>query len=549
MFSESKFILHQNKRVLTPFGYQRIESVHKTEPLKTIKITHERGEVLVALHHTFIVDGEEVRAEDLAVGDFLETPSGLSKITKVELSGIKELYDITLDQSEFDNFWYYTNGVLSHNSGKSVTVACYAAWLFNFFKDKNIGIVANRHAQAIEFLKNIKDIYSRIPIWMMQGVVEWNKTSIANEMEMRVLTDVPSGDSFRGYSVNCLIIDECAFIRTQNWEEFADSVFPSQSALAWKKNIIISTAKGLNHFHDIVQKAKVQQMDPNSKTRLVEVKWDEVPRFDSKGNKLEPEEFKRGVIERHGRVYFEQNYGNNFMGSSETLVDPDVLKELMSEEPVEVRDNMLHVFEAPKKDHVYVMGVDAAKEGKDYFAVQILDVTDLPFRQVASANLQVNYLFMADYLYEWGAWYNTCYTVIENNEGAGQSVADNLMQTLEYPNLHFDSVKTKIPGFRTSKNSRDQILKLLKVLIDSKKLNILDETTIRELTRFELVNGKYQASTGHDDAVMALAMTLVPFIKSDNFSDYRKFLSLLKSDEMLDTKDFFELDYLCFDDF
>ena len=94
--------------------------------------------------------------------------------------------------------------MLSHNSGKSITVACYLCWLFTFFKQKNIGIVANRAAQAREFLRNTKDIYSKLPIWMTVGMTEWNKGTIANENEMRIMTDVPSSDSFRGFSVHCL---------------------------------------------------------------------------------------------------------------------------------------------------------------------------------------------------------------------------------------------------------------------------------------------------------------------------------------------------------
>lgn len=211
MFSESKWILDLNKRVRTPFGFQRIESVHKTPPLECVKIFHERGEIEVAKFHTFIVAGEEVCAADLKAGDLLEVRGGFVKVLSIENSGAKELYDITLDQSEFENYWYYSNGVLSHNSGKSVTVACYLAWLYNFGKEKrNIGIVANRGAQAREFLRNVKDILTRLPMWMTQGTLEWNKSQIANESEMRILTDVPSGDSFRGYSIHCLVVDECA---------------------------------------------------------------------------------------------------------------------------------------------------------------------------------------------------------------------------------------------------------------------------------------------------------------------------------------------------
>lgn len=549
MFVESKYILDYNRRVKTPFGYQRIEEIHKTKILKSLKFIHERGELTVAEFHTFIIDEEEFQANEMRVGDHLDTVDGKSKILEILDAGEQELYDITLDQSEFENYWYYTGGVLSHNSGKSITVACYLSWLYNFHKNLTIGIVANRVAQAREFLQNVKDIFSRLPIWLMQGTTIWNKRDIANEIGSRILTDAPSQDAFRGYTCNVLCIDECAFIKTSVWEEFADSVFPSQSALAWKKNIIISTAKGLNHFYDLVQKAKLDDMQPNSKTAFIEVHWDEVPRYDSKGNLMEPEEFKRQIIKRYGRVYFEQNYGNSFVGSSETLIAPEVLAELQHKNTIAVWDDMLRIYAEPKENHTYIMSVDAAKEGKDYFAIQVIDVTEMPFRQVAAANLQVDYLTMPDFLYEWGARFNTAHMIIENNEGAGQSIADMLVNHFEYPNIYYQDNKYKYPGFRTTKSTRDSIIRMLQILINSHKLEICDKETISEFQRFELVNDKYQASSGHDDLVMALAISIAPMTNMDNFSDFGKFLDALKSDEVLDSGAFFEIGDLAFEDF
>lgn len=705
-FVESKYIARLNKKVLTPFGYQTIEYVHKTRPMECLKITLETREIEVAKHHTFIVQNEEVLACALRVGDFLEVsnvsnvsnvsgvswgsgdkknyPPKLEIIKSIEETGVKELYDISLLQEDFENQWYYTNGILSHNSGKSITVACYLVWQFNFFKQRNIGIVANRGAQAREFLKNCKDIFTRLPLWMSVGVTEWNKTSIANELNMRILTDVPSGDSFRGYSIscihgehhievvneygsketipiaalyehlrgcsqpspseieiainndyqiltntgyqsfwgirrhldygviikfedtelkatrdhkiwsdgvfvnvgdlkigdcvdghkiidikktnileyyydpvevyngntyisegfihhNCIVVDECAFIQASKWEEFADSVFPAQGALSWKKKIIISTAKGLNHFYDLVERAKGSNIQKaltgeTDGTILVEVDWREVPRYGSDGKILEPERFKANIIKKYGKTYFEQNYGNNFSGSAETLIDSNVLDTWKPQEPIE-KWSCLKVYELPQPGHIYIMGVDAAKDGHDAFAVQVLDVTEFPFKQVASCNTQSNYLEMPELLYQWGADYNTALMIIENNEGAGQSVADTLLCHYEYPNLHFDNKKI-YPGFRTTSKSRDKIIKMMQILGNSKKLMMRDAQTIDEFMKFEKVNGKFQASAGHDDLVMAVALAISPLCDYDNFEDFGAFLRSLNNDEVIDTSTF-----------
>ena len=83
----------------------------------------------------------------------------------------------------------------------------------NFDKEKNIGIVANKAGLAREFLLNIKNIFLELPIWMKVGVESWNKSFVEFENGVRCLTDVPSQDSFRGFSIHCAIMDETAFIR------------------------------------------------------------------------------------------------------------------------------------------------------------------------------------------------------------------------------------------------------------------------------------------------------------------------------------------------
>lgn len=224
IFTEEKYIKHLNRKVKTPFGYQTIEYIYRTIPLPALKFTLENLQTIeVAAQHTFIIEDEEYTACDLQVGDCLQTISGLVKIAKIEDSGTIELYDISLDQSEFDNCWYYADGILSHNSGKSITVACYLCWLFVFFKEKNIGIVANRASQAREFLRNTKDIFVKLPMWLVPGVNEWNKGTIANENEMRILTDVPSSDSFRGFSVHCISCNSNLTIQKTNSNITVDS--------------------------------------------------------------------------------------------------------------------------------------------------------------------------------------------------------------------------------------------------------------------------------------------------------------------------------------
>lgn len=100
-------------------------------------------------------------------------------------------------------------GKMGRQSGKSVSTGIYLSWKYEFGKDFNIGIVGNKGAQAREFLNVVKNILLELPMWMKQGTSVWNKGSIENESKMRILTDVPNSDAFRGFTISILVIDEC----------------------------------------------------------------------------------------------------------------------------------------------------------------------------------------------------------------------------------------------------------------------------------------------------------------------------------------------------
>lgn len=514
----------------------------------------------------------------------------------------------TKDGIDFPELRDYQNGFLKaiqsdfesivsmqpRQAGKSITVSIYLVWYFNFDHDKNIGICANKLSLAKEFLNNVKNIFYSLPMWMRVGVNGWNKTDISSENEMRVLTSSPAG-AFRGFTIDLLVVDEVAFIKKTVYNGFIDAVTPSQSARAWKKNIFISTANGLNHFYEMVEGAKArkeykfiekEELDriklkykilecehntdgtynvkvdyPSNDMLFYEVKDYEVPRYNKKGKRLTNEEFKESVIDKFGLVYYNQNYGNQFIGSSYTLIDESAIKRMNPCDAESVWDSRLQVFVEPESNHRYIMGVDPAKSGIDAFAVQIIDVTSFPFVQVASAQLfKCNYQVMPEFIYEWASKYNYAYLIVENNEGAGTFIANMLNLDFEYPNMYKQKVFAKYnmvttgvkvskePGFRTTSKNRNQILETFKNFIDNNRLIIKDIKTINEIMTFIIKDGKYQADDGcHDDMIMSLALCFVPFIDSRNFDDMSKLIKMLYSDTSMVNIDL--TDYMIIGDF
>jgi hypothetical protein len=411
-------------------------------------------------------------------------------------------------------------GLWSRQSGKTVTTATYLLWRALFGKEENIGIAANKLGLAVEILDKIKNIFLNLPIWLSQGIKVWNKRYIEFENGCRVMTSATNGDSFRGYSLHLLFVDECAFISGKTWKEFEDSVFPTVSAIEGSQIIITSTANGLNHFYQMVKGAK----SGKSGYKYNEMQWWEVPGRDNK--------WREDVIAQNSLIYFNQNFGNEFLGSSSTLIDAGVLKNLPVDEPISIKKEGIHgirTYEKPIPGHNYVLGVDPAKDGLDYFAIQIIDVTTIPFKQVLSANLQINYLDLALPIYNIALEYNEAFVIIENNEGAGQSIADMLWNVYEYENLYKDKGK-KFYGFRNTTKTRKLMLTQLKALIESDNLIIYDKETQEEFFHFLEIRGKFQADEGyHDDLVMCLGIAISFLNEVKNFEDMARYVELLQN--------------------
>lgn len=415
--------------------------------------------------------------------------------------------------------------LFGRQSGKTVTVATYLLWKALFSKDMTMGIAANKQGMAIEVLDKIKGIFVNLPIWLMAGVTTWNKKTIEFENGVRILTSATNGDSFRGFSLGMLYIDETAFIRPTIWKEFEDSVFPTVEAIEGSQIIISSTPKGMNHFYDIVQGAKLKV---NGYT-LTEMEWNEVPGRD--------ETWRRNIIADKGLAFFQQNYGCQFSGSADTLVSHLCLQRTVSSPVQFINSNVddMRVYKQPEEGHKYICTVDSAKDGIDKIAIQMIDVTKFPFEQVASANLDISYLKLAGPLVELCKEYNNAFLVVENNEGAGQSLVDTVTETYEYENVYKDKpgkdrkVK-RYYGFRTTGKSRKVILSMLKTFLENDRLILRDKDTIEELYHFLKINGKYQADDGyHDDLIMALALTFAPIMDIKNMDDQKKFIENLFS--------------------
>ena len=97
---------------------------------------------------------------------------------------------------------------LPRQVGKSTTSVAYILHQVLFNKDMMIAILANRAPTARELLSKLKLAFEYLPMFLKQGIKEWNKGSIWLANGSRVLADSTSGSSVRGFSFNLIFLDE-----------------------------------------------------------------------------------------------------------------------------------------------------------------------------------------------------------------------------------------------------------------------------------------------------------------------------------------------------
>ena len=527
----------KNKYVLTPIGNVKILSVHKTIKYKIYRIQTTSGLILEASSkHTLITpEGEEIYVKD-CLGKVVQTINGPEKVLKREFIKIDHCYDLTLENYHL----YYSSGILSHNSGKSVVTGTWMSWVFTFETDVNIGIVANKGAMAREFLDKCKSMITNLPIWIKPGVVVWNKGSIKSESNTSILTDVPGDSAFRGWTINYLVVDETDWVDPKSFKALCDSVLPAQAALSKRKTIFLTTPNGKQQFYNLWKDAGYTAEESKNNYIRFDLDWKEVPRLKPDGTLWDPEEFKKYTMAREGETAWYQNYQCSFIGSSQTLIPNEILETYEIKTPIETDlKSQIKIYEEPIPGHKYVIGVDSAKEGQDFSSFQIFDMTDLNFRQVCSAKLKINYVMIPEILDTYGKKYNTALIIIENNEGSGQSIADILVRDYEYDNVFYEYRKSKgvtkrvvYPGFRTTRLSRELMLQTIRMLAVNNRLSLCDKQTIDEFETFILQDGKYEARgvNAHDDMVMATLISFSIFNNIKNIEDFRPIVDALKSE-------------------
>jgi len=399
---------------------------------------------------------------------------------------------------------------MPRQTGKSTTCVSYLLHYAVFNDNVNIAILANKASTAQDLLSRLQFAYEKLPKWMQQGIVSWNKRSLELENGSKIIAASTSASAVRGGSYNVIFLDEFAFIPNHIADDFFASVYPTISSGQSTKVIIVSTPRGMNHFY------RMWHDSERGKNEYVptDVHWSEVPGRDAV--------WKEQTIANTSEQQFKVEFECEFLGSVNTLINPSKLRNFVYEDPIK-RNAGLDVYEHPQEEHNYLMTVDVARGlGNDYSAFVVFDITQFPYKIVAKyRNNEIKPMLFPSVIYEVAKGYNDAWLLIEVND-IGDQVASILHFDLEYDNVlmcamrgragqivgsGFSGKKSQL-GVRMTASVKKLGCSNLKTLMEDDKLLTVDYDIISELTTFAQRHNSFEAEEGCNDD---LAMCLVIF--------------------------------------
>jgi hypothetical protein len=449
-----------------------------------------------------------------------------------------EMYDFQKDMIKtfHDNRFVITK--CPRQVGKTTTAVAYLLWTILFQDSQTIAVLANRGNTARSILGKLQLAYENLPMWLQQGVVEWNKGRIELENGSIIIADSTSSAASRSGSFNIVFLDEFAFVPSNIAYEFITSVYPVITAGTKTKILIVSTPNGMNLFYKIWNDAV------NKRNNYVpfEIHWSQVPGRD--------ETWMEETIKNTSQRQFDQEFNTQFLGSSNTLISGLKLQQLVYQNPITEHDKV-KIYKPPvkgdddnAKDHLYAIVVDVSEgKGLDCSTFSVIDISATPYEQVATyKSSSVSPMLFPTEIYNAAKLYNDAYVLVEINNTP--QVADILHQDLEYENLWKVFTGNKKPqqlsagfarGVQLGLKMSPQVKRIgcsnLKTLIEGDKLIINDFDTISELTTFVASKNSFAAeSDANDDMVMGLVMfawiTTQKYFKEIVNHDIRKQLQL-----------------------
>ena len=447
------------------------------------------------------------------------------KIIHGKLQTIK-LYDI---QKEFLSYLVENKRIIctsGRQQGKSTIYCIYSLWLTCFFPEKKVMILANKLPTALEILGKIAMAYEYLPDWLKPSVVTFNKGEIAFANRSVIRGFASSSDAARGWSAQCVILDEFAFLQKNIADKLFTSMFPVISSFDDGKIIMVSTPNGIgNLFYDIWKQANSKDENGNKDGwKPFIMWWWQVPGHD--------ENWKKSQIAAIGAERFAQEFNNEFLAGSsfKKLLSDDIVEKyrIQTQEfklqnkfqpkiltiPLKTGDKAYQftMWQEFKEGHTYAASGDVGEGvGQDYSVIYVFDITDLSNITLCARfwNNKISPIEFAYVTLKILNLYGNPYFACESN-AVGSAYLDSLRVTYEYQNIVMESKDNGI-GIRSHVQVKGKACLWMKDMFTTKGIGwtLPDLDLLNEMSNFVKKDTKqhisYAAMSGsHDDLVMAV---------------------------------------------
>ena len=508
--------------IMTDTGWQDAKAIHKTTEYQRWCLVTDGHELECADDHiVFLDDFTQVFVKDLQIGQKIWTDTGLENVIDVfKYDEYENMYDIELDD---DNHRYYTNGILSHNT---TTYTILVLWMATLFPERKIMICANKLQTAIEIVDRIRIGYEYLPAFLKPGVTVYNKQEISFANKSTIRAFATSSSASRGFSAQCVIIDEMSFIPKNVIEEFWASVLPVVSSAKNSKVIAVSTPNGASGlYYDIWQQANDKSNKNTEGWKPFRVDWWEVPG--------RTEAWKEKQIASIGIQRWRQEFGNEFMvnSSNAKLIPDDKIDQyamkiseyktlgvkpkkqrIISEKQDELFEfDMWHEFQPT---HTYLASMDISEgTGQDSSVLYVWDVTDLS-NIIMCAKFSSSTVSLVKFAYIVRtilALYNDPWLAGERN-GVSAGTIDSLRITYQYTNICSENKKGEPGIFSHIQNKSKACLWAREMMTTTGfGFTIYDKDLIEEMKIFckkdtkggSIVFTALPGPNSHDDHMMA----------------------------------------------
>ena len=390
--------------------------------------------------------------------------------------------------------------------GKSTTVSGFIIWSMLFTPSYAIGLMANKMENAQELLGRVRLAYENLPKWIQQGIVTWNLRSIALENNSSVFASATTAGGLRSKSLNLVVLDEFAHVPYNIQTKFFTSTYPVITSGTKTKVIIISTPNGMELFFNLWKAA----VGKKNSYKPIDIHWSETPGRDEK--------WKEETIKNTSKEQFRQEFDTEFIGSSDTLIDPIVLARLDHIDTLRESEEIA-IYKEPIPSHTYMLIADTARGvGGDYSAFLVLDVSYPPYEVVAQFRQNtIKPETYPNYIAHAASVYNNAYILAEDNDVGAQIISillydlecDNIMQTgtAGRAGTMLNDGKNIKFGIKTTTSVKRIGCFALKSIVENDQVIINSEELVSELISFIKAGKSFEAQEGrHDDLVMCLVL-------------------------------------------